>query len=78
LAGNQKVFQRENSHVGEASHSRYGALRRHAIAQAEFDRAMREHDIRSPIAIDEARLEANGKITFLTSAEESQETNCVT
>lgn len=42
------------------------ALLRHTVAPDDFERAMREHGIASAASIEEARLEPNGKITFLT------------
>ncbi|HEX6832754.1 MAG TPA: YetF domain-containing protein [Rudaea sp.] len=39
-------------------------LIRHALSIEDFQRAMRDHEIPNPDCIAEARLEANGKITF--------------
>lgn len=44
-----------------------GALRQHGIPEAVFERELREHEVRSPDEIDEARLEVNGRITVLKS-----------
>jgi uncharacterized membrane protein YcaP (DUF421 family) len=42
-----------------------GAPPRHNIARAAFDRELRSHDLRSVAEVDEARLESNGRVTFL-------------
>ena len=42
-----------------------GALARHSIPEAVFRRELRANDLRSLDAIAEARLEANGRITFM-------------
>jgi len=42
-----------------------GALTRHSISRAAFDREMRANHLRSLAAVEEARLEANGRITFV-------------
>jgi uncharacterized membrane protein YcaP (DUF421 family) len=44
------------------------ALRRGDIPQAAFDRALREHGLRSVGEVEEARLEPNGKITVIKRA----------
>jgi uncharacterized membrane protein YcaP (DUF421 family) len=44
-----------------------GALRRHRIPDAVFERELREHEVRSLDAVDEARLEVNGRISILKS-----------
>jgi uncharacterized membrane protein YcaP (DUF421 family) len=40
-----------------------GALVRHSISQAAFERELRAHQIHSVEEADEARLEANGRLT---------------
>src|SRR5215831_17415994 len=42
-----------------------GALVRHSISPAAFEREARIHEVRSVEEVDEARLESNGQITFL-------------
>jgi uncharacterized membrane protein YcaP (DUF421 family) len=44
-----------------------GALLRHSISHAAFERELRAHALRSLHEVDEARLEPNGRITFLKS-----------
>jgi uncharacterized membrane protein YcaP (DUF421 family) len=44
------------------------ALRRDDIPQAAFDRALRQHGLRSVDEVEEARLEPNGKITVIKRA----------
>jgi uncharacterized membrane protein YcaP (DUF421 family) len=44
-----------------------GALRRHHIPEAVFERELRAHETRSVEQIDEARLEVTGRITILKS-----------
>jgi uncharacterized membrane protein YcaP (DUF421 family) len=43
-----------------------GALRKHRIPDAVFERELRERNVRSVESVDEARLEVNGRITVLT------------
>ena len=45
-----------------------GALRRHGIPDAVFERELRAHDVPSVNQIAEARLEVNGRITVLKHA----------
>jgi len=45
-----------------------GALRRHGIPDAVFERELRAHEVQSVDQVDEARLEVNGRITVLKSA----------
>lgn len=42
-----------------------GALRRHRIPEAVFERELRAHEVRSVDQVDEARLEVTGRITVL-------------
>jgi len=42
-----------------------GALQRHSISRGAFERELRAHALRSVEQVDEARLESNGRITFL-------------
>ena len=46
-----------------------GALFRHNISRAAFERELRAHKLRSVHEVDEARLEANGRLTFLKHPE---------
>jgi len=43
-----------------------GALHRHRIPAAVFERELRAHNVRSVDQVEEARLEVNGRITVLT------------
>jgi len=45
-----------------------GALRRHSIPEAAFERELRMHEARSVEEIEEAHLEANGRFTVLKSS----------
>ncbi|HEU4663783.1 MAG TPA: YetF domain-containing protein [Dokdonella sp.] len=49
-----------------------GRLERHAVARTVFEREMRAHGVRSVADIDEARLEANGRISFLIGEHHGQ------
>lgn len=42
-----------------------GALQRHSISAAAFDRELRAHGVRSVAETEEVRLEANGRVTVL-------------
>ena len=42
-----------------------GALARHSISPGAFERELRANNLPTLAAVDEARLEANGRITFL-------------
>jgi uncharacterized membrane protein YcaP (DUF421 family) len=44
-----------------------GALRRHRIPEAVFERELRAHEARTVERIDEARLEVTGRITIMKS-----------
>lgn len=44
-----------------------GALRRHRIPEAVFERELREHELASLDRVEEARLEVNGRISILKS-----------
>src|SRR3984957_1423224 len=51
------------------------ALLKHDIAPEDFAVAMREQGLHSAAAIDEARLESSGKISFLVSHNRSGDSN---
>jgi uncharacterized membrane protein YcaP (DUF421 family) len=50
-----------------------GRLERHGVARAAFERELRSCGIRSVEDVDEARLEANGRMSFLKGARHEQE-----
>ena len=48
-----------------------GALRRHCISSGAFERELRVHGLRELGEVDEARIEANGRVTMLKRARRS-------
>jgi len=56
--------------IAERGRVDYRALLRHSVAPDDFERAMRERGIASIAQVEQARLEPNGKITFLSRHEE--------
>lgn len=52
-----------------------GRLERHRVARAAFERELRSHGIRSVEEVDEARLEANGRLSFLKGVSDERETS---
>lgn len=50
-----------------------GRLERHGIARAAFERELRRHGIHSIHQVDEARLEANGRISFIKGVRHEHE-----
>jgi uncharacterized membrane protein YcaP (DUF421 family) len=67
LSATWPLFDRllEGRSVLLARHGRVepGALRRHSISDAAFERELRAHEVRALDEVDEARLEANGRLT---------------
>ena len=42
-----------------------GALHRHSISEAAFERELRSHGVRRVEVSEEVRLEANGRVTLM-------------
>jgi uncharacterized membrane protein YcaP (DUF421 family) len=63
-----RLFEGRSSVLVKQGHLVPGALRRHSIPEAAFERELRMHETRSLEEVDEAHLEANGRFTVLKAS----------